>query len=79
MEGGNIKKVIVVPNEPPTPSGGYDIGGAKISNKHGEVSAGDLAALKCSKCTHVLKEPKQVITCGHRYCQECIELLTSGR
>ena len=58
---------------------GYDIGNAKVYNsKQCALSAADLSALNCSMCGLLLREPCQVITCGHRYCRSCIDQLTSG-
>ena len=58
---------------------GYDVGKATVYNKNRALSAVELSALTCSKCTFLLKEPQQVISCGHRYCKGCIDQMTSGR
>ena len=60
-------------------SGGYDVGTATVYSIQGPLKPPDLAALTCSICQLILREPKQVIVCGHRYCKQCIEQLTSGR
>lgn len=63
----------------PLVAGGYDVGGAVISNQHGALlSQSDIAGLKCSRCSFILRSPKQVIICGHRYCEVCIEQMTNG-
>ena len=75
----------MIPAGPPTNRvadtdyGGYDVGKATVYSKNRALSAVELSALTCSKCSLLLKEPQQVITCGHRYCKSCIEQLTSGR
>ena len=80
MEYGRNQKVVKVPSDVsrPTVVGGYDAGGGQISNQHGTLSQSDITALTCSKCTFLLRNPRQVIKCGHRYCQQCIEQFTSG-
>ena len=80
MEDGRNQKAVKVPSDVsrPTVVGGYDAGGGQISNQHGALSQLDITALTCSKCTFLLRNPKQVIKCGHRYCQQCIEQFTSG-
>ena len=59
--------------------GGYNVGTAAVYGSQGPLKPPDLAALTCSKCKLILRDPKQVIVCGHRYCKQCIEQLTSGR
>ena len=58
---------------------GYDVSAAQVYSSHGPLKPPDLFALMCSKCKLILREPKQVIVCGHRYCKQCIEQMTSGR
>lgn len=77
MEDGKVNVLSIMPAPPPT-AGGYDVGGGTISNQHGTLKPCDIAALTCSKCSYLLKDPQQVITCGHRYCQQCIEQMTNG-
>jgi hypothetical protein len=73
MESGNL------PNGLPRDYGGFNIGKAKLySIKNTPMNATELNALKCSMCALLLREPCQVITCGHRYCKTCIDQLTSG-
>ena len=31
--------------------------------------------LKCSVCLEVMKNPHQVVPCGHRYCGHCLQEL----
>ena len=78
MEDGNPKNSVTMKPALPTIPGGYDIGGATLYNQVGVLPPSDITALTCSKCSYLLKEPRQVITCGHRYCQLCIEQMTSG-
>jgi len=61
------------------PAGGYDIGPATVYSSHGHLKQPEIFALSCAKCKFILREPKQVIVCGHRYCKLCIEQLTNGR
>ena len=57
--------------------GGYDIQGT-VYDKNGSVKqAKDLQSLTCSMCQFILRDPKQVIACGHRFCKTCIEQLTA--
>ena len=59
---------------------GYDVGNAAVYSKAGfQVKPSDLAALECPLCTQVLRNPVQVISCGHRFCKGCLELMTSAR
>jgi len=60
------------------PAGGYDIGPATVYSSQGPLKQPEILALTCSKCKFILREPKQVIVCGHRYCKLCIEQMTSG-
>jgi len=47
--------------------GGYDEQFVEIPSDH----------LKCAICTHVLKDPIQIMRCGHRYCSICFnQILT---
>ena len=60
-------------------TGGYDVGTARVYGSQGPLKPPGLLALTCSKCKLILREPNQVIVCGHRYCKLCIEQMTSGR
>ena len=60
-------------------SGGYDVGDTTVYSSQGPLAPSELASLSCSKCKLIPRDPKQVITCGHRYCKTCIEQLTLGR
>ena len=83
MANGRVSQQKEVPatqgEDKPAVVGGYDTGGAKVYNNQSVLKPADLAALTCSRCAFLLKEPRQVIQCGHRYCQLCIELMTNGR
>ena len=58
---------------------GYNIGKSTVYGKTGPLKPTELATLTCPACKKVLKEPMQVIACGHRFCRGCIGAFTSGR
>ena len=58
---------------------GYSIGDAAVYSKNSQVKPSDLAALQCPLCELVLRDPVQVINCGHRFCKGCLEVVTSAR
>ena len=63
----------------PTPHG-YNINDTVVYSKDGhQLKLRDLAALQCPLCELVLRDPVQVITCGHRFCKDCLDLKTSAR
>ena len=65
--------------QPKFNSYGYSIGDAAVYSKSGQVKPSDLVALQCPLCELVLRDPVQVITCGHRFCKGCLEGVTSAR
>ena len=60
-------------------SQGYNIGKSTVYGKTGPLKPAELDTLTCPACKKVLKEPMQVIACGHRFCKGCIGAFTSGR
>ena len=58
---------------------GYDVGTATVYSYQRPLDFPQKDALTCVKCKLILRDPKQVIVCGHRYCKLCIEQMTSGR
>lgn len=79
-----------VPVEPPGPDlsteakkkgGGYPISkNCLLCNKSGKVlTLSDRDALTCPSCILILRNPYQVISCGHRYCQDCLEKILQSR
>ena len=61
-------------------SGGYDVGGAQVYSSQGiALKQSEQETLTCSKCKRILRDAKQVITCGCRYCADCIEQQTNER
>lgn len=58
---------------------GYDVSNTTVYNKNSPLKPVELDTLTCPACEKVLKEPVQVIACGHRFCKGCISALTSGR
>ena len=57
---------------------GYDVSNTTVYSKNGPLKPGELDTLTCPACKKVLKEPVQVIACGHRFCRPCIDAFTSG-
>ena len=58
---------------------GYDVSNTTVYSKDSPLKPAELDTLTCPACKKVLKEPVQVIACGHRFCKGCISALTSGR
>lgn len=58
---------------------GYDVNNTTVYNKNGPLKPAELDTLTCPACKKMLKQPMQVITCGHRFCKGCINAFTSGR
>lgn len=59
--------------------GGYDVKEATVYDSRGPLNESDLKAVSCCKCELILRHPRQVITCGHLYCEQCLKQLMSGR
>ena len=54
--------------------GGFDVSKTNVYTKGGSrMRDVDVAALCCSICLLVLRCPVQVISCGHRYCKNCLD------
>lgn len=59
---------------------GFDIGGAAVYTKEGkELSEAEKESLTCASCHLLLRDPHQVIQCGHRFCRTCVEIVFVGR
>jgi len=57
-------------------TGGYDISETTVYHPSGaKMKSQDISNLECPKCTKILREPVQLITCGCRYCTRCIDSL----
>ena len=56
--------------------GGYNIGTRSLYTQSGGLRSSDTEALKCGLCFNVLRDPVQLITCGCRYCNTCVQGLT---
>ena len=52
---------------------GMDFMNAQILSKNGIVlDEQDLVSLKCNYCSKFLRDPHQLLGCGHRFCRECV-------
>ena len=59
---------------------GFDIGEAAVYTKEGkELSKAEKDSLTCALCYLLLRDPHQVIQCGHRFCRGCVEIVFVGR
>lgn len=58
---------------------GYDISNTTVYSNTGPLKPNELDTLTCPICKKVLKDPMQVIACGHRFCRACVTAFTSGR
>jgi len=56
-----------------TSSSGYDTSATTVYSQLGQLKKAQLQALQCSACQLILREPMQVIACGHRFCRCCIQ------
>ena len=54
--------------------GGYDLSSIVIYNKSGtkQLTEDDIKTLHCSECSLLLRDPYQLINCGHRICKSCL-------
>ncbi|XP_003385328.1 PREDICTED: TNF receptor-associated factor 3-like [Amphimedon queenslandica] len=54
--------------------GGYEVSNIVLYNKGGtkQLSEDDIKALHCSECSLLLREPYQLLNCGHRICRSCL-------
>ena len=53
---------------------GIKLYGAQVYSKTNKtMGQSDLEGLICSKCNLLLRDPMQLINCGHRYCCPCIK------
>ena len=60
------------------PSGGFDVSNTTVYHPTGnKMRRADIKALECPKCSKILREPVQLITCGCRYCTSCIDEMLS--
>lgn len=54
--------------------GGVDKLDAILYNKTGQpLGANEIKSLECPYCNMLLRDPQQLLTCGHRYCKSCLE------
>ncbi len=53
-------------------SRGYDLKGAKVFTKAGKVLT-DFVSFTCPLCKFILRNPHQLLECGCRYCQPCVD------
>lgn len=58
--------------------GGYHVGDRQVYTKDGNVRSSDVEALKCGLCSKILRDPVQLISCGCRYCNTCIQQLVAS-
>ena len=58
---------------------GFDVSNTTVYSKNVPLKPAELDTLTCPACKKVLREPVQVIVCGHRFCKGCISALTSER
>lgn len=59
--------------------GGYNVASRPLFTKNGGMRATDMEALKCGICFNVLRDPVQLITCGCRYCNTCVQALMDNQ
>ena len=64
------------PGLSPVNSGGYSVVSQTLYVKGGAVRSSDIEALTCGICLKILREPIQIIICGCRFCNACMEGLT---
>jgi len=57
---------------------GYDIRNTTVYSNTGPLKPNELDTLTCPICKKILKDPMQVIACGHRFCRACVTAFTSG-
>ena len=54
-------------------AGGYNLTDITVYNKTGkQLTEDDLMTLHCSQCSELLRDPYQLINCGHRVCKSCL-------
>ena len=59
---------------------GIDILNVIVSNKSGKVLGEHyLTSIQCSHCKKLLREPYQLLECGHRVCKQCIPKLSQTK
>ncbi len=63
----------------PQPQGGYNISGVTVYNTRGPMKKTELKHLLCPLCNKCVKDPVQVIVCGHRYCKGCLDRFVSDK
>ncbi len=63
----------------PQPQGGYNISGVTVYNTRGPMKKTELKHLLCPLCNKCVKDPVQVIVCGHRYCKGCLDHYISDK
>lgn len=52
---------------------GYSLSDILVFDKNERhLSEDDLMALQCSQCSKLLRDPYQLINCGHRVCRSCL-------
>ena len=61
------------PGQSTVNSGGYCIASQTLYVKGGAVRSSDIEALTCGICSKILREPIQIIMCGCRFCNVCME------
>ena len=60
--------------------GGYKLDGIKLYNRSGkQLGSLDIESLECPYCKKLLREPRQLIGCGHRYCKSCIDKIVKKK
>ena len=60
--------------------GGVDKLGAILYNKTGQpLGPSEIKSLECPYCNKLLRDPQQLLTCGHRYCKSCLERVKNKR
>ena len=58
---------------------GFDVSNTTVYHPSGgEMRRLDIATLECPKCTKILREPVQLITCGCRFCAVCIDSMLAN-
>ncbi len=67
-----VKKKDMGPRQNLT-DGGYNVSNHILYTKIGSLRPTDVEALTCGICSKILREPMQLITCGCRFCNVCIQ------
>lgn len=64
----------IVSNEEIPACTGFDVANTIVYNQSDtKLRRADIATLECPKCTKILRDPVQLITCGCRFCTVCID------